>query len=460
MFSKLFNRSDNESGVNKLTKPLDPPPTVPQSKDLEGKVLGRYQLIRKVGQGNMGTVYLGYDSKAEREVAIKVIDPDKLNDPVHGRLYNQMFFNEGQMAGVLQHPNIIEILDARTDNDLSYIVMEYIPNAITAEEYCSVDNRLSVRDIVTVVSECAAALDFAHKHGVIHRDIKPHNILLTADNDVKIGDFGIVLLPGQTQMSHVGSPLYMSPEQINGHELTQQSDLFSLGVVLYQMITGKHPFAAVNFSAIRHRIVNTVPAALRNHRWDLPEVLEMVVERALAKEPKHRYKTGMDLFGDLSLVYDFLDAQEQEIDDKEKFEAAREIAFFNEFSDAELWELIGTCAWQRVPQGKEIILEDEVDKSFYIIISGSVVVSKGDNLLDLLKPGDCFGEIGLLSTASRRATMRAGEDVTVMKAHAPIIARTSLNCQLRFYKRFLNTLIERLSKNTPKRKGDAVSKVA
>ena len=425
--------------------------------NLEDRTLAKYQVIKEIGSGSMGTVYLGHDPFIDRPVAIKVAMAEQFADYQEQEIYRKIFFNEAHAAGMLRHPNITSIYDAGVDGSVYYIVMEYVHGGRTVEDFCSVDNLLGVEDVVTIIYKCATALDYAHRKGVIHRDIKPRNILITESKDVKISDFGIALMPDEPDVHIIGcagSPLYMSPEQVRQEQVTCQSDLFSLGIVMYEMLTGKHPFAEENMDAINHAILNKPHAPLREWRADAPDVLERIVSRALAKDLGKRYRTGLDLAGDISLVFDFIQETEETLSSQARFTAARELDFFREFPDREIWEIINASTWQEIPAGQRIILEGEIDKSFYIIVSGSVKVTKGAKHIEDLHEGDCFGEMGFISGKQRSASIRANKDVTLMRVRAPLIERTSLNCQLRFHKLFLHTLIERLSRATEKIAGN------
>lgn len=205
---------------------------------------------REIGRGSMGTVYLGHDPFNGRDVALKIAHPeDNAKDSGRGR-YRKLFFNEAKVSGRLKHPNILEVYDAGIEDDIWYIVMEYIQSGRTLHSHSTPDSLLPMKDVVRQVFRCANALDYAHRRGVIHRDIKPRNILVTEDDEVKLGDFSIALttlrdVTESTQIhGYVGSPLYMSPEQIQMHNATHQTDLFSLGMVLFEMLTGQHPFKA------------------------------------------------------------------------------------------------------------------------------------------------------------------------------------------------------------------------
>jgi serine/threonine protein kinase len=418
--------------------------------DLEDCTLAKYQVIKAIGRGSMGTVYLGHDPFIDRPVAIKVANQERLNSDQEGELFKRMFFNEAQAAGMLKHPNITSIFDAGCDKGVYYIVMEYVHGGKTLEHYCSLENLLPINDVVTIIYKCAVGLDYAHKKGVIHRDIKPRNILITDQHDVKITDFGIATIPGDSHgvAGCAGSPLYMAPEQIEQREITPQTDIFALGLVMYELLTGRQPFYGKNLEAIQHLILHAPHPPLNNFRADVPDVLERIVNRALAKEPRNRYKSAMDMAGDLSLVFDFIAPAQEALSQQEKFLAVRALSFFQDFPDNEIWELIHASVWKEYEHGEHVISEGDLDKSFYIIVEGSVDVTKNNKHVDMLSAGDCFGEMGFISGQKRTASIQAREPSKLMRVQAPLIERASLNCQLRFHKLFLHALIERLSRAT------------
>jgi serine/threonine protein kinase len=236
----------------------------------------------------------------------------------------------------------------------------------------------------------------------------------------------------------------MSPEQIRRGDVVTQSDLFSLGVVAYEMLTGKHPFPGDNIDAIEHRILNTTPTALISLRPDMPDIYQRIIDKALAREKGNRYKSGLDMAGDISLVYDFLKQPAIRLTQQEKYHRIENLRFFKDFPDSDLWELINSAEWIRLPQDEEIVQEGQADTSFYVLVTGEVAVRKNDREIVRLYPGDCFGEMGLLSGRPRTATIAAVTDVTVMKLRDPIVDRMSVNCQLKFQRQFLTALIERL----------------
>jgi len=422
---------------------------MPAAKPVPQK-LGKYEIRRQIGRGSMGIVYEGYDPFADQLVAVKVALSESLKDRESGERYRRMFFNEAHTAGMLKHPNIINILDAGVDEDECYIVMELVEGGETLKAYTRADNLLPVEQVIEIVFKCARALDYAHRQGVVHRDIKPTNLLLTRDRDVKIGDFSIahVISSDITRtmpMGFIGSPRYMSPEQVQEDSVSSQTDLFSLGIVMYELLTGKHPFQADSFSRLIHKIINEQPPPLSTYRSDLPEILERIVHHALQKSPAMRYTMGLNMAADLSLAFDYLEQPEDDIAEEEIFNAVHNMEFFREFQEAEIWEIIRACHWQYCDPGEQIVVEGDIDDSFYIIVSGSVEVLKEGHRLNTLSAGDCFGEMGYLEKTRRSATIRASEPVQLMKINATLIEGISMECQLRFSRVFLRTLIKRLS---------------
>lgn len=414
---------------------------------------GKYEVREAIGRGSMGTVYTAYDPFLDREVAVKVAHPEHLRDPELGERFRKLFFNEAHAAGMLDHPNILRVFDAGVEGDYCYLVMEHVYQAETLEPYCRPDNLLSVREVVNILYKTAKALDYAHSQGVVHRDIKPSNVLLTADRDVRLADFSIAMVtrkdPGHTQISgFLGSPLYMSPEQINEAIITHASDIFSLGSMTYLLLTGRHPFQGANLNAINRKITHEQPPPLRELRPDLPEGLDYVVRRMLRKNPDARYATCLDLAADLAVIFEDLEAVHDEHALKAKFETVKGLGFFEDFTDSEIWELLRAGDWKSHPKQTEIIREGDSDQSVYIIISGVADVTKDGVIVHTLKEGDCFGEMGYLAHTTRSATVVARTEVSIMKLNSRTVGRASVDAQLRFLKMFVRVLIERLSETT------------
>jgi eukaryotic-like serine/threonine-protein kinase len=260
--------------------------------------LGRYQLEREIGRGAMGVVYLGRDTAINRMVAIKAIPlASEFSDAelVEAR---SRFFREAETAGRLNHPNIVTIYDVGEERGLAYIAMEYLKGRHVSD-YAKTDNLLEPRKVLEIIGRTAEALGFAHKQGVVHRDIKPANLMYDPSTDVlKITDFGIARLTGagSTRTGIVlGTPSFMSPEQLEGRTVTGHSDLFSLGVSLFQLLTGQLPFTADSMTGLMQQIAEAPHAPLRALRPDLPACVESIIDRALAKNPDARYDSGAQM---------------------------------------------------------------------------------------------------------------------------------------------------------------------
>jgi len=260
--------------------------------------LGRYQLEREIGRGAMGVVYLGRDTAINRMVAIKAIPLAAEFSDAELVEARSRFFREAETAGRLNHPNIVTIYDVGEERGLAYIAMEYLKGRHLSD-YTKSNNLLEPRKVLEIIGRTAEALGFAHKQQVVHRDIKPANLMYDPSTDVlKITDFGIARLSGagSTRTGIVlGTPSFMSPEQLEGRTVTGHSDLFSLGVSLFQLLTGQLPFTADSMTGLMQQIAEAPHPPLRAFRPDLPACVESVIDRALAKNPEARYDSGAQM---------------------------------------------------------------------------------------------------------------------------------------------------------------------
>ncbi len=409
--------------------------------------IGKYVIINEIGKGTTGTIYLSHDPYFKRDVAIKVYNLVTDEDPERAKIARKMFFNEARMVGKLQHPNILPIYDAGEENGHYYVVMEHVQGARTLAAYCRPDNLLRVDDVVKIVYQCARALHYAHKRGVIHRDIKPSNIMLTRDNEVRIIDFGIAI-QRDADVSRIegiaGSPSYMSPEQVESAEITPASDIYSLGAVMYELLTGFRPFRASTLSRLLNQIVYATPPPLHTLRDGIPDELEQVVMTALAKEPAARFASGAEFPARLTRVYQQLRDQYAKADNQEHFDQLRRLRFFHDFSGSEIWELLRASEWREYSARDEIVREGEMDDRFYVIVDGNVTVEMHGKAVGVLSDGDCFGESSYVAGVKRNSTIRADEPVTILSVSATLLEQVSTDCQLRFNKVFLRSLIRRL----------------
>jgi len=265
--------------------------------------LGRYTVIRELGRGSMSVVYLGKDPTIQRFVALKTVRFDDAGDPSELVEIKRRFFREVQSAGLLSHPNIVTIFDAGDEEDLGYIAMEVL-EGITLKDWCRKENLQSVKQVLELVAKVAEALDHAHSHGVVHRDIKPANIMFTKDGIAKITDFSIARITTSTKTKTdaiLGTPSYMSPEQIAGEKVDGRSDLFSLGVVMFELLTGERPFQGESIASLTYQIAHKPHRPPAQIRKDLPPCSITIIDRALSKKLDQRYQRGLEFSVDLTV---------------------------------------------------------------------------------------------------------------------------------------------------------------
>jgi len=272
---------------------------------MEKPMLGRYEVEKELGKGAMGVVYLGRDPKINRVVAIKTMalsqefEADELDE------VKERFFREAETAGRLNHPNIVTIYDAGEEHDLAYIAMEFLKGKDLAP-FTKKGSLLPLDKVLDIVIKSADALNYAHAQNVVHRDIKPANIMFEPEHDgVKLTDFGIARITDASKTKTgmvLGTPSYMSPEQIAGKKVDGRSDLFSLGVMLYQLATGSLPFTGDSMATLMFKIANEAHPDPLTRRQDLPPALKPIIDRALTKSPDERYQTGAELAADLRAV--------------------------------------------------------------------------------------------------------------------------------------------------------------
>jgi serine/threonine protein kinase len=409
--------------------------------------VGKYPILRELGHGATSRVYLARDPFADREVAIKVMHKDPANPHTKQR-FDRVFLNEASLAGKLTHPNIIEIYDADVQSDFSYLVMEYVEGR-TLDPYCDVADLLPLERVVEIAFKCGLALDFANRCGIIHRDIKPANILLGNNGDIKITDFGVALHHDaeHTQLQGVGSPLYMSPEQAQDLALTHQSDIYSMGVVMYRLLTGKLPFFASNSTSLLYQVVNMSPPAPSVHRPGLPEALEHIVMKALAKDLNDRYQTWEDFSADLAATNKQLDLPADAISDTEKFSAIKAVPFFCEFAHVDIWEMVRIAAFRRIAPRETVVREGETCESFYLIAEGEARVTSGGRALSVLGDGDCFGEIPYFEDRGKRtSSVMSITPMTIIEVNATALRQSSDACQKQFNRAFVRILLDRVER--------------
>jgi len=414
--------------------------------------IGKYEIRRPLGEGATSIVFLAWDPFKLREVAIKQLRPEVLKDPERGRLYRQLFANEAAFSGRLLHPHIVQIHDAMVDDNTAYVVMDYVPGG-TLERLTRAGSLPSFERVIEIVFKATRALDYAFHQGVTHRDIKPANILLTSPegSDIRISDFGAALNTARetTQISGVGSPAYMSPQQVREVPLDHRTDIYSLGVVMFELLTGRLPFESDNNYSLLYRIANETLPLPSEYRANVPEALDRIVRRATESDIEHRYQDWAEFSHDLALAFrnHSVEISRDSVPEAERFDTLRTMQFFHEFSDAELWEVIRVSQFSRVQAGTVIMKEDEGGDSICFIIDGEARVKKRGRLLHVLSAGECFGEVAVFSAAAgvRSASVEAATETRLLTLRAHALRRASNVCRMHFYKAFLEVLATRLS---------------
>ncbi len=406
--------------------------------------VGKYQVKRELGKGNSSIVYLAYDEFYASDVAIKVYNTD--TDGRDSNAFKGQFLSEAALAGKLIHPHIVTILDAVVDDRMSYVAMEYVHGG-NLTRYTSAERLLPVADVVEIAFKCCGALDYAYRQGVVHRDIKPANILVARGTEVKVADFGAAFLRDveTTQRMRVGSPSYVAPEQIRDDPLTHQSDMYSLGVLLYELLVGRRPFYGTSTTEILDKVLSEEPVRPTALRSDLPAELDAVVLRMLQKYPAERYPDWAELALDLARI-GHLSVYHQVVRDSEKFLSLRHAALLAQFSDAEVWELIQIGQWRRVPSKTVLVGEGGTGDSLFILARGEAKVTVRGRLLNVLRAGDCFGEMAYVrgEAALRQATVETTTDALVIELKRVALDGLSVGCQLQLNRALLRTLADRL----------------
>jgi serine/threonine protein kinase len=261
-------------------------------------MLGRYEIEKELGKGAMGVVYLGKDPKISRVVAIKTMNLSQEFDADELEEVKARFFREAETAGRLNHPNIVTMYDAGEEHDLAYIAMEFLKGKDLVP-YCKPDSLLPLPSVLRIIARVADALGYAHTLNVVHRDIKPANIMYDLPSDtVKVTDFGIARITDSSKTKTgmvLGTPSFMSPEQLAGTKIEGQSDLFSLGVTLYQMVCGKLPFEGDSMAQLMYRIANEPHTDILTIQPDVPPCVVVIIDKALSKKREDRYQTGQEM---------------------------------------------------------------------------------------------------------------------------------------------------------------------
>lgn len=412
-----------------------------------GARVGRFELREALGEGSTGRVYLAWDPFLAAEVALKVFDPLATSFAAADGDLARQFMSEASLVGKLTHPHIASIFEASAGNDPAYIAMEYVSGGNLAK-HATADSLLAPERLMQIAFKTCGALDYASQKGIVHRDVKPANLLLSGDTHVKVADFGAARLKGAAQSgptSPIGSPAYMSPEQFGCGELGPQSDMFSLGVSLYELLTGQRPFVGANLPHLMNLVLNHQPQAPSAVRPGIERRIDDMVLRMLAKDPAARYASWADLALDIAEV-GRLGIAQREVPDSERYETLRALPVLGNLDDAGIWELVHAGRWRQVTADSVLVREGEPGRSLFFLARGQAKVTRQGRLLGVLGAGEYFGEMAFVKNGAiaRQATVEAITDVLFCEFDPELLRYTSSNCRLQLSHALLDNMVERL----------------
>ncbi len=407
----------------------------------------RFEIRGLLGEGGMGEVHLAYDAFLQREVAIKLANLKLLDDPEVGDRMRKMWMNETRLAGKLKHPHIVEVFEAGTTEAFGYLVMEYVCGG-TLKQYARPGALLPVEQVIEDVYKVCNALDYGNKLGLLHRDIKPTNIMVAPDHIVKVADFGTAYFAksDETQVFDVGTLPYMPPEHFRDWPPNVQLDIYAVGVVAYQLLTGSLPFTADTFDSMLNQKLSGEYVSIEDRRKDIPNALRFVVHRAIHPDPQVRYDSWQAFCDDLRNALPQLDRPNEVLFDTARFDTLRRLPFFGGFADTQLWETIHLSDWLDFREGDTVLEEGSTGDSVYLIASGETVVSRNGATLNRLGEGECIGEIAFLDerAAVRSATVRALSPLVLIELSAAGLRNASAELKAAFGRAFIRILLDRI----------------
>ena len=429
--------------------PLPEPPPLPAQ-------IGKFRVLRRLGEGATSEVFLARDEFHDRDVAIKRVRHGADRSATEAHFASRFFAAEAALVGRLNHPNVVQLHDAIDDPVAPYLVMEYVPG-VTLRTFCQPETQLPLEQVVEIGFKCAMALGYVYRQGLIHRDVKPANILAVLEHneivDIKLTDFGSVLNLGsdRTQIHRVGSLAYMSPEQLEGSTLDCRADIYSLGAVLYHLIAGRPPFEADTQGALLNLICHAQPLALTGLREDVSAALDQTIRCALAKSRTNRPADWDEFAQALSRLianHEVPRGPLQKVLDSERFTLLRSLEFFEDFSDAALWEVVHRARWQRFRYGHRIYKRGQEGRMFHIVAQGEVEVFRDGVKVAQLGAGTSVGEMAYLAPSAdlrrHRADVIVTEPCTAISFTPETLAQLSAETRHHFDTAFIRVLVRRL----------------
>ena len=448
--SRTDRAPDVESAGNGVSGGVVTPPVTIRPLDITvpGEI-DRYTIGRRIGSGTCGVVHQAMDNLLGREVAVKLSPMGEAHvstGKVPGA--QRAYQTEIIAAGRLTHPNIVTVYDAGQFEELNYLVMEVVEGK-SLKEYGKGKTLLPVHEALRVIAECCVALDYSHKQGILHRDIKPANIMLANNGVVKLLDFGIAVgLREESELKRkgptLGTPNYMSPEQILGRELGSSSDFYSLATVLFELLTGRQLFKAGKVKDLFRMVVHRPAPRLRQLRPDLPVELSNVLARALEKKPEARFQTGLDMAQALQPHIEKFGLVARRPAARQKLVSRlKRQAFFRSFSDGEINQFLNRVRVRNFRQGDVLVDVGETQRRLLVLTDGVAQIRHNDSYRRLLADGDCFGEARFINGTAETDSVLAQTDVKALELSTAALDDLPTSTRLHYYRHISDLLMAR-----------------
>ncbi len=422
------------------------------------QTIDKYELLSVLRHGVSSTVYKAHDSFEKRDVAIKVFHLRQFSSDFVRVEAEKLFMRQASSASKLNHPYIAAIYDAKISQQQAYIVSEFV-QGMPITEFVQEKKLLPIDKVVQLVYKCCTALSYANERGLFHGEIKLGNIMLSGENEIKIVGFGLMdfVASQQVDANSMESLIYTLPNKLQ-EDNQEQGDIYALGMVMYQLLTGKLPYEAKDIASLLKKIESTSPTDVRSLKPEMPEAIANVVNMAVEKDHALRYLSWKDFSRDLANSEQSVADNNRQIADSAKINLLRELTFFDEFSDLELWEVLAISQWAQFSAGKTLVKEGEFGGSFYILAKGKVNVLKKDKKLSAISKGSCFGEMAYIDkkNALRQASILSISSVMLIKINAHLLEKASVQLQLAFNRAFLKVLARRLADSNAELVGDFV----
>lgn len=425
--------------------------------------IGRYQIKEKIAKGGMATIYRGLDNLIGRNVAIKITNTtDEAWGNTDSQKIMRQFEREAQISGQLSHHNFVTIYDAGRQDDLCYLVMELMDGTTLDKIIKGAKPKRDMRQKLEILIQVARALHHGHQRGIIHRDIKPSNIMALSNGQTKVMDFGVATISDESNIkvteetieSVGGTPYYMSPEQINKVKVDAKSDLFSLAVVAYELLSGKRPFTSDNMFNLYEKILRSEPVALQEIDPSIPDKVAALIIICLNKSANLRLPSCKAFADQLDeIINNSFFEDEGKVITEETLKLLRKyresFPFFFDMDNSQIYKLLQVCQVKKYKKGDVIFKEGTVAREMYLVMSGDVRITRGNNdsgsiLINILKRGQVFGEMGIIDGAPRSATAIAETDCQALILHQVSLLRCDDNTAGKIYRNLSHILSGKL----------------